>query len=50
VLVITPVHRTEKIVADRVGNVEVVMRHQAFVVVIYVVASQAIHERQSADP
>ncbi len=49
-LVAVFVNRTKEIVADRVGNVEVVPGHQTPVVMTYMMPSQAIHERHSADP
>ena len=49
-LVAILVDRTEEMVADRIGDVEVVSHHQALVVMQRVMPSQSIHERQPADP
>ena len=49
-LVVALVYRIEEIVTDRIRNIEVVTHHQALVVMKRVMPSQAIHERQSADP
>ena len=49
-LVAARVDRTEEVVADRIGDVEVVTHHQALIVMERVMPSQAIHERQSTDP
>ena len=49
-LVAARVDRTEEVVADGIGDVEVVTHHQTPIVMKRVMPSQAIHERQSADP
>ena len=49
-LIAVLVNGAKNIVADWVSDVEVVVSHQSPVVVMNMVFSQAIHERQSANP
>lgn len=45
-----PVQRAEQAVADRVGDIEVVTRHQRLVVMQDVIPAQAAYDRQPTEP